>query len=147
MSHPLKNFIFYGSSLFSITVLDGLIQHGFKPVLIVTVPDAVSGRKKEIKKPEAKIWGEKHGVPVIQPVKLDSSVAQNLASINAGTAVVASYGKIIPKNIKGAKGTVCAIFIFIMHMPCIFSICSLVNPSASSSMKLFSSKPVFGRFI
>ena len=114
-----NNFIFFGTSRFSCIVLDELLAAGFLPSLIVTTPDRPQGRKLALTAPEAKVWAEKHGVPVFQPEKLrDTSTDKNLRSENDAEKklreqvekqgveffVVASYGKIIPQAILDIPG-------------------------------------------
>jgi methionyl-tRNA formyltransferase len=92
--------LFFGTSRFSVIVLDELANSGFLPDLIVTVPDKPKGRKLVLTPPEAKTWADKHKVPVIQPESLknfDLKEIENFGPFHVG--IVASYGKIIPQNI------------------------------------------------
>ena len=91
---------FFGSSNFSVIVLEKLKQAGILPSLIITTEDKPKGRKLIITPPETKVWAEKNNVEVFQPSKLrEESVAQKLKEIDWDIFVVASYGKIIPAGI------------------------------------------------
>lgn len=95
-------FIFFGTDTFSTGVLNELEARGFLPSLIVTVPDKPKGRKLVMTPPDAKIWGEARGIPVIQLKTLrtpeaETEIREKMAGALVG--IVASYGKIIPQNI------------------------------------------------
>lgn len=98
-----KNWIFFGTSRFSVLVLEELQAGGFLPSLIVTVPDKPKGRKLILTPPEAKVWAKQHDVPCLQPQSLreekNQGITEKIKSYSPDFAIVASYGKIIPQNI------------------------------------------------
>ena len=95
-------FTFFGSSRFSVIVLDELTKHGFIPAKIVTTPDKPQGRRLTMTPNVVKAWAMKHSIGAITPEKLDSSFIEELKVEqkdikNAPQVfIVASYGKIIP---------------------------------------------------
>ena len=95
-------FVFYGTSEFSVFVLEALKKNELVPSLIVSTPDKAQGRKMEIKPTLAKIWAEQNGVLVFQPNKLDDEAFDFLRKFmgknSIQVAIVASYGKIIPQR-------------------------------------------------
>lgn len=91
--------VFFGTSSFSIGVLDALKKEGIVPALIVTAPDKPRGRKLIVTPPPVKIWAQENNIPFLQPEKLDDAFAHRLQTTNYGLFVVASYGKIIPKQV------------------------------------------------
>ncbi len=93
------NFIFFGTSLFSVHVLDELKSAGFLPSIIVTMPDRPKGRNLKMTAPEAKIWAEKEKIKVLQPGKLDENFVIEITAKKSDFFVVASYGNIISKKI------------------------------------------------
>ena len=106
MSDSKNNWIFFGTSAFSVLVLEELRSAGFLPALVVTAPDAPKGRKLVMTPPEVKVWADQHGVPSIQPISLrvekNLGILEQIKSHSLSRfefAVVASYGKIIPQNI------------------------------------------------
>src|SRR3989338_4864349 len=94
-----SSWAFFGTSLFSVTILDELRSAGFVPNLLVTVPDKPKGRKLILTPSDTKIWAEKNGIPVFQPEKWDEDAVSKLSDYSFRFFVVASYGKIIPRHI------------------------------------------------
>jgi methionyl-tRNA formyltransferase len=92
------NYIFFGTPDFAAIILEKLIGAGLPPALLVCNPDRPVGRKKVITPPQAKIVAEKHGIGIYQPEKLEIRNLK-LEIGEADFAIVASYAKIIPKNI------------------------------------------------
>jgi methionyl-tRNA formyltransferase len=94
-------FVFFGSSEFSVYVLDELLLHHLKPSLVVTVPDKPKGRKLELTPNIVKVWAMEHGVEVLNPASLKNNpeVVAKLQALSSQLFLVASYGKIIPKEI------------------------------------------------
>ena len=100
-------FVFFGTSLFSVTVLETLKEHGLIPSLIVTTPDKPKGRKLVITPPPAKIWAQENNIACIQPESLKiyqkagirKELIEKLREQEADVFIVASYGKIIPEHI------------------------------------------------
>ncbi len=92
-------FAFFGSSDFSVTVLEVLDAHNFLPTLIVTMPDAPAGRGLAMVSPRIKKWAEDRSIEVIQPIKLTDEVKEKLKKSALDISIVASYGKIIPYSI------------------------------------------------
>lgn len=100
------NFVFFGTSEFSKIILDELKICGFVPKAIVSSPDQPVGRKMIITPPPTKIWADKRGIISFQPKTLreekDPGVTEKVKKLTDETAdlfIVASYGKIIPKEI------------------------------------------------
>jgi len=92
---PIK-FVFWGTSEFSVYILNSLKSKGFLPSLIISTPDKPQGRKLEIKPTLTKIWAEENKIPVMQPAKLDDEFFYQLQTTDYSLFIVASYGKIIP---------------------------------------------------
>lgn len=99
-------FGFFGTSRFSVLVLEELKKNGFLPSLIITAEDKPKGRKLILTPPEAKVWAEENNINYIQPESLrESKNPEIINKINSFSEdgfdlfIVASYGKIIPQNI------------------------------------------------
>lgn len=102
MNEELKNlrFSFFGTSEFSVIVLEELAKAGLKPKLVITPPDSPQGRKLLLTPPPAKVWAEQNNIPVYQPVSLKSEEVYNFLSKNEfDVFIVVVYGKLIPNNI------------------------------------------------
>lgn len=93
------NFIFFGSSRFSIIVLNELKKLNLIPALIVTTPDKPQGRKQIITANVVKQWAIENNVAVITPEKFDSEIINKLKAQNCEVFIVASYGKILPNEV------------------------------------------------
>ncbi len=105
MNHDATKFVFFGSSEFSVYVLEELLLHGLKPTLILTTPDKPQGRKLVLTPNIIKTWAKDHNIEVLDPGSLkpntdsgQKTIAQ-LSALNSELFLVASYGKIIPKEI------------------------------------------------
>lgn len=94
---------FFGTSKISVTILDELKKLGFIPTLIVTSEDKQKGRKMILTSPETKIWADKEGIPCLQLKTLRTPESEEAILSHSKNGydlfIVASYGKIIPKNI------------------------------------------------
>src|SRR3989338_10135635 len=115
------NFVFWGTPDVASETLEILKSAGFLPSLVVTSPDARSGRKMLLTPPPVKIWAEKNNIPCIQPEKLGELETIFTTSSQAGEPrkaifqqknmresknyfqinlfIVVAYGKIIPEEI------------------------------------------------
>lgn len=91
--------VFFGTSDFSVFALEELKKTGFTPTLAVTAPDKPKGRGLKLAPPPVKAWAEKNGVAFLQPKKLNDELYHKLKTDDYGLFVVASYGKILPKEI------------------------------------------------
>jgi methionyl-tRNA formyltransferase len=93
-------FAFFGSSEFSIHVLEVLKTKEFLPSLIITTPDKPKGRGLVLSSTPVKLWAEKNNIPVLDPAKLDDVFIKQYKGYPwIELFIVASYGKIIPDQI------------------------------------------------
>lgn len=95
-----KKTAFFGTSQFSVYVLESLKKNGFIPDIIITGEDKPKGRNLTITPPPVKIWAEKNKILFYQPKTLkDGVLLETLKKDSWDVFIVASYGKIIPKEI------------------------------------------------
>lgn len=92
------NYIFFGTPRFAEAILDRLIAGGMPPALVVTNPDRPAGRKHVMTPPPVKVLAERKDIAVYQPEKLEIDEWKSKVG-EREFAVLASYGKIIPKEI------------------------------------------------
>jgi methionyl-tRNA formyltransferase len=92
-------FAFFGTSDFSVVILEILKKGGFIPSLIITTPDKPQGRNLVMTPSPVKIWAEKNDIRTLSPEKLDSAFINELNKEKWDVFVTASYGKIIPLEI------------------------------------------------
>jgi methionyl-tRNA formyltransferase len=95
MHSPL---VFFGSSIMSVKVLNGLLNYGMMPDVIVTVPDKPQGRKLILTPNPIKTWAIEHNIPYLEFAKLDDEAYEKLQEEKPKLFIVASYGKIIPER-------------------------------------------------
>jgi methionyl-tRNA formyltransferase len=92
--------IYWGTPHFSAEILKSLINTDFKPMAVVTQSDKPAGRGSQLKASEVKILAEKEHILCFQPEKLKNLEFLNqLKKLKPDLFIVASYGKIIPKEI------------------------------------------------
>tara|TARA_Y100000310_G_scaffold288684_2_gene314553 strand:+ start:2492 stop:3355 length:864 start_codon:yes stop_codon:yes gene_type:complete len=101
MKNNLK-IVYFGTSDFSVSILQELLLAEIEPVLIVTAPDRPKGRGMEISPPPVKVWADEHNISTIQPEKLDEEVMGELTNTPPAGGwdlfIVAAYGGILPKR-------------------------------------------------
>lgn len=90
---------FFGTAHISVIVLEEMVREGLMPSLIVTAPPKQKGRGLALAPSEVKVWADAHGIPTMEPVKLDSEFSRQLSMANCQLFIVASYGKIIPRTV------------------------------------------------
>jgi methionyl-tRNA formyltransferase len=94
----IPSFVFFGTPHVASETLEILFSHGIVPSLIVTSPDRPSGRGMKMQSSPVKLWAEAHGIPVLQPERIDSEFSLQLAAYSLQLALVVAYGKILPKD-------------------------------------------------
>jgi len=91
--------VFFGTSRFSVLVLEELKNAGLLPVLIVTAPDTKQGRKLILTPPPSKVWAEEEGIDYVQPEHIDENFISELQNTDWDIFFTASYGKILPQKL------------------------------------------------
>lgn len=94
-----KKFIFFGTPELSVHTLVALQSHGMTPSVIITAPDIPQGRGLKLTPSPVKIWGLEHNIPVHTPAKLRTDAMIHALCADYEFAILAAYGKIIPKSI------------------------------------------------
>ncbi|MFP4022427.1 MAG: methionyl-tRNA formyltransferase [Candidatus Paceibacterota bacterium] len=106
MKNELKNFAFFGTSSFSVEVLDTLNSSKVTPDLVVTTPDRPSGRGLKLNPSPVKKWAEEKKIPIFQPQGFKDE--ENVIKLKEMAPdqekgwelfVVASYGLILPASV------------------------------------------------
>jgi methionyl-tRNA formyltransferase len=75
-----------------------LVQHGPRPLALVTQPDKPVGRHQTLTAPAIKIEAIGAGIPVLQPLKT-SDACDQLAALEPDILVVMAYGQILHHDI------------------------------------------------
>ena len=92
--------LFYGSPDFALPTLQALIDSPWRPIAVVTQPDARAGRGKSLRPPPIKMLATEHGIPALQPPRLrDRAAITQIASLRPNLQIVVAYGQIIPREL------------------------------------------------
>ena len=92
--------IFFGSSEFSIPILESLLSSKHSVVHVITTPDRKKGRGQKLSSSIVKTFAEDQKLPVSNPEKLSvTAVTETLKRLAPDFLVIASYGKIVPESI------------------------------------------------
>jgi len=86
-------FAFFGTTEFSVKVLEILRQNNFIPEIIITAPDKPAGRGLKLQANPVKIWAEKNSLKHITNYELPIT--------NYDLFIIAAFGKIISEEILG----------------------------------------------
>jgi methionyl-tRNA formyltransferase len=91
------NILFFGSSSFSLPVLETLFASGHKVTAVVTTPAKPKGRGLKVEPNPVQALAREKGVPCLAPAKLRAPEAlEEAAKYPCDVMVLASYGKILP---------------------------------------------------
>jgi methionyl-tRNA formyltransferase len=87
-----------GTPRFAATVLEALLARADPVVGVVCQPDRPRGRGLAIEAPEVKTLAMARGLPVLQPERIrDPAFLDTLRTLAPDLAVVAAYGRILPR--------------------------------------------------
>jgi methionyl-tRNA formyltransferase len=94
------NIIFMGTPDFAVPSLQALLEEGYNVTTVITQPDRPKGRKRVLTPTPVKVEAEKHGIPVLQPVKLrEADSVEQIRQLAPDLIVTAAYGQILPKSV------------------------------------------------
>lgn len=97
----MTKLIFMGTPDFSATVLQGILDsQAYEILAVVTQPDRLVGRKKELKQTPVKALALANGLPCYQPEKLSGSPEMaELMTLGADGIVTAAFGQFLPEKL------------------------------------------------
>lgn len=95
----MHNFVYFGTPTVASDTLAHLLEHGFKPKLIVTSPDAPRGRGLVLTPTPVKELALAHNIPLITPEKLDDAAISTITAYGATYGICVAYGKIFPETL------------------------------------------------
>lgn len=103
----MARIVFMGTPDFATPLVEACAGLG-ELVAVVTQPDRPKGRGNAVVAPPVKLWAQAHGVPVWQPVKVKTGELEaQLRAAAPDVAVVAAYGRILPKGVLEAPRLGC----------------------------------------
>lgn len=92
--------IYMGTPDFAVAPLEAIIDAGHEVAAVVTQPDKQKGRGKEMQMTPVKACALKHGIPVLQPVKVrEPEAIEELKKYSADVFVVAAFGQLLTEEI------------------------------------------------
>lgn len=90
--------IYMGTPDFAVAPLAALVENGYEVEAVITQPDKPKGRGKTMMPTPVKEEALKHGIPVLQPVKVrDPEFVEELKNLAPDIIIVAAFGQIIPR--------------------------------------------------
>ncbi len=92
--------VFMGTPEFSVPILDAL-YNTYEVVGVVTQPDKLVGRKKELQMSPVKKYALEKGLKVIQPIKIREDY-EDILALNPDLIVTAAYGQIVGMKLLNA---------------------------------------------
>lgn len=92
--------IFMGTPDYAAAALEALIEAGHEVTAVVTQPDRPKGRSGQVQCTPVKECAVRHGIAVLQPIKIKTPEAiEELRKYEADVYVVAAFGQILSKEI------------------------------------------------
>ena len=88
---------FAGTPEFAGASLRALIDGGARVECVLTQPDRPAGRGRKLQASPVKLLALEHGIPVLQPERLDGQAQALLPPSSPRLLVVAAYGLILPQ--------------------------------------------------
>jgi methionyl-tRNA formyltransferase len=91
--------VFFGTPELAIPSLE-VLGEVHEIVSVVCQPDKPVGRKKTLQAPPVKVWASEHGIPVVQPTKLnDGSFEAWLKEQNPDVCALVAYGRLLKQSV------------------------------------------------
>ncbi len=92
------NIIFFGNTKYS-TLGARIIHQKYPLYLVVTIPEKIVGRKKELTSSPVKILSQELNIPVIEADVLNSAIITQISKLRPDFIIVEDYGLILPKEL------------------------------------------------
>lgn len=88
-----------GTPAFAVESLKALIESGYPPIAVVTIPDKKKGRGQSLTPSAVKVVAEEYEIPVLQPDSLkEPSFAEQLKTVEPDVIVVVAF-RILPESV------------------------------------------------
>jgi methionyl-tRNA formyltransferase len=99
MSIQDLKFAFLGTPDVASRTLEILFENGYIPTVIVTSPDARSGRGMHMTPSPVSLWAEAHHIECLKPEKITAEFIEDFKKYNLDVSIVVAYGKILPEKL------------------------------------------------
>ncbi|MFH1584800.1 MAG: methionyl-tRNA formyltransferase, partial [Patescibacteria group bacterium] len=90
--------VFFGTPEFGAVVLGKLVEGGYSPELVVTVPDKPAGRGQLPVSPAVKTAADAYGISVLQ-TEDETIIQKRLQELRPDIIALASFGMLLPKEL------------------------------------------------
>lgn len=92
--------VFMGTPQFAVPILQGIIDHGYQVLAVVTQPDRVVGRKKTLQMSPVKQAALTNNIPVLQPAKISGSDEMaKIEMMQPDIIITAAYGQFLSTSL------------------------------------------------
>ncbi|WP_312499590.1 methionyl-tRNA formyltransferase [Enterococcus sp.] len=96
----MTKIVFMGTPVFSVPILEGLLEEGYDIAAVVTQPDRPVGRKRIITPTPVKEAALKHGLLVLQPEKISGSPEmEQIKTLAPDLLITAAFGQFLPSSL------------------------------------------------
>ena len=96
------NVVFAGTSLFSVPILQALIESKHQLVAVYTKPDRPVGRGQKIAESPIKGLAKSQEITICQPLLLQGEEEQKMRALKADVMLIAAYGLLLPRSVLAA---------------------------------------------
>ena len=102
---PDAKLIFFGSDAICLPALNYLhgLKAGVKLHALISQPDRPSGRGKQLQANPAAAWAQENDVPLLQPEKPDTELAEWITAEGVQLSLVMAYGHFLPRAVREAS--------------------------------------------
>lgn len=99
---------FFGTPPFAVPTLQALLDAGHEVCVVVAQPDRPAGRGQAVQSPPTVELARRHGIPVLQPLKVKSGpFPEQVEALGAEVGVVVAYGRILTPRLLAAPRRGC----------------------------------------
>ena len=91
--------VFMGTPEFGVPSLEALVRAGYDVVGVITQPDKPKGRGNKLQMSPVKEAALRHGLPVLQPVRIRLDGVEELRALKPDLCVTAAFGQILSQEI------------------------------------------------
>lgn len=102
------NIVFLGTPEFAVPSLKALLAYGSHISCVITRPDAIRKRGKELSPSPVKEVAQTNGILVLETKKITPSISKQVKALNPDLAVVVAFGALLPSEFLAipAQGTI-----------------------------------------
>lgn len=102
------NLVFLGTPEFAVPSLKALLADDLYISCVITRPDAIRKRGKELSPSPVKEVAQAHGIPILETNRITPGICEQIEELRPDLAVVVAFGALLPSEFLSipAKGTI-----------------------------------------